>query len=92
MRDLKVRLKKFKKTHCHLTIELFGDYCLCAPSHPMGGATFAVAAVAAVAVERAAENDDDDGDAIEAQEQTARIRAAMADPVQMARMLAALQS
>ena len=44
------------------------------------------------AVERAAENDDDDGDAIEAQEQTARIRAAMADPVQMARMLAALQS
>ena len=44
------------------------------------------------AVERAAENDDDDGDAIEAQEQTARIRAAMADPAQMARMLAALQS
>jgi hypothetical protein len=46
MRDLKVRLKKFKKTHCHLTIELFGDYCLCAPSHPMGGAAFDVTAVA----------------------------------------------
>jgi hypothetical protein len=46
------------------------------------------------AVERALDNDDDDGDVADAQEQQqmARIRAAMADPAQMARMLSALQS